>query len=74
MAKRVFFSDQSTKLPGPNPLKHLGVTFSESGLTATLWETVSGEWKEYTEIDGTASYQTGGVEPQYQGKGFNLAG
>ena len=30
--------DQQTKAKGPNPLNYLGVTFSESGLTATLWE------------------------------------
>ncbi len=65
--------DQLTKPKGPNPLSYLGVTYSESGLTATLWEKVNGNWKEYTEIDGTASYQTGGVQPQYRGKGFNLA-
>jgi hypothetical protein len=49
------------------------VTYSESGLTGTLWEKANGEWKEYSEIDGTASYQTGGVGPQYRNKGFNLA-
>ena len=65
--------DQSIKPAGPNPLKNVGVTFSESGLTATLWEIVGGDWKKYTEIDGSASYQTGGVQPQYRGKGFNLA-
>lgn len=30
-------------------------------------------WKEYSEIDGGASYRTGGVAQQYRGKGFNLA-
>ncbi len=65
--------DQMTKTKGQNPLSHLGVTYSESGLTATLWEKANGEWKEYAEIDGAASYQTGGVGPQYRNKGFNLA-
>lgn len=65
--------DQISKPKGPNSLSYLGVTYSETGLTATLWENTNGEWKEYAEIDGTASYQTGGVEPQYRGKGFNLA-
>ncbi len=65
--------DQTTKLKGPNPLNYLGVTFSDTGLTATLWEKVNGEWKQYSEIDGNASYQTGGVAAQYHGKEFNLA-
>jgi hypothetical protein len=34
---------------------------------------VNGKWKEYAEIDGNASYQTGGVGPHYRSKGFNLA-
>ena len=66
--------NQVTKPKGMNPLQCLGVTFSESGLTATMWEWSVGGWKEYTEIDGKASYQTGGVQPQYRGKGFRLAG
>jgi hypothetical protein len=66
--------DQLTKALGPNPLRYVGVTFSESGETATLWETVGGTWREYDEIDGSASYRTGGVAQQYRGKGFNLAG
>ena len=66
--------DQSTKPTGPNPLNYLGVTFSDSGLTATLWERMNGDWKEYSGIDGSASYQTGGVEQRYRGQGFNLAG
>jgi len=65
--------DQATKSKGPNPLIYVGVTFSESGLTATLWEKVNGDWKEYSEIDGSASYQTGGVAQEYRGKGFNFA-
>jgi hypothetical protein len=61
------------KPKGPNPLKYVGVTFSGTGLTATLWEKVNGEWKQYLEIDSSASYQTGGVAAEYHGKGFNLA-
>ena len=65
--------DQLTKSAGPNPLRHLGVTFSDTGLTATLWETVGTEWKEYKEIDGGPSYQTGGVQQQHWSNGYNLA-
>lgn len=64
--------DGQSKLQGPNPLRFLGVTFSESGDTGTLWELVGTEWRQYTEIDGTASYRTGGVAQQYRGQGFNL--
>src|SRR5579872_4402797 len=66
--------DQRTKPRGLNPLSQLGVTYSDSGLTATLWEKVKGEWRKYVEIDGSASYQVSDVGPQYRGKGFNLAG
>ena len=65
--------DQLTKAKGLNPLSHLGVTFSASGLTGTLWEVVNGSWREYFEIDECSTYQTGGVAEQYRGKGFNLA-
>jgi MTH538 TIR-like domain (DUF1863) len=65
--------DQRIKTNGPNPLEYVGVTFSESGDTGTLWEKVNGNWKEYSEIDGGASYRTGGVAQQYRGKGFNLS-
>ncbi|MHB0980493.1 MAG: TIR domain-containing protein [Thermoleophilia bacterium] len=64
----------TTKPKGPNPLAFVGVTFSDSGDTATLWEKVDGHWRQYSEIDGSASYRTGGVAAQYRGKGFNLAG
>lgn len=66
--------DKMTKTRGPNPLSYVGVTFSPSGDTATLWEKANGEWTEYSEIEDSASYRTGGVAAQYRGKGFNLAG
>jgi antiphage defense system Thoeris ThsB-like protein len=65
--------DQRTKTNGPNPFEYVGVTFSKSGDTGTLWEKVNGSWKEYSEIDGGASYRTEGVGEQYRGKGFNLS-
>lgn len=41
-----------TKPLGPNPLGHLGVTFSDSGLAAPLWENVDGVWDGYSEKNG----------------------
>jgi hypothetical protein len=64
--------DGLTKTSGPNPLSYVGVTFSESGLTATLWELIGDKWFEYDKIDGSASYQVQ-VSQEYRGKGFNLA-
>jgi len=57
---------------GSDPLLHVGVTFSDSGLTATLHEKVNGEWYEFDEIDGSASYRIDPVADQYKGKGFHL--
>src|SRR2546422_6485525 len=48
--------DERVKALGPNPFEYVGVTFSESGITATFWELLNGVWKEYAEIDGRASY------------------
>ena len=50
----------------------VGVTYSDSGLTATLHKIVNGQWKEYAEVDGRASYQINAVAQQYRGEGFNL--
>jgi|SRR5665213_195708 len=65
--------DQQTKPSGPNPLAYLGVSFSATGQTGTLHEIVDGQWKEYSEIDGSATYQTTGLDSQYWGKGFNFS-
>ncbi len=64
--------NQQTKSKGYNPLSYVGVTYSDSGKTATLWEKINGDWVKYEEIDGSASYQTN-VSQQYRGKGFSLA-
>lgn len=64
--------DQRTKPLGPNPLLHVGVTFSDSGLTATLHEKINGKWYEYSEIDGCASYRIDPVAERYRGEGFHL--
>jgi MTH538 TIR-like domain (DUF1863) len=64
--------DQRTKPQGLSPLAYVGVTYSESGDTGTLWEKNGGKWEEYSEIDASASFRTGGVAQPYRGKGFNL--
>lgn len=64
--------DGNTKIKGPNPLKYVGVTFSDSGKTATLWEHKNGKWVEYTKIDGSASYRVD-VAHKYRGNGYNLS-
>lgn len=61
-----------TKIKGPNPLEYVGVSFSGSGLTATLWERVNGKWVEYDKIDGSASYRVE-VAQKYRGNGYNLS-
>lgn len=66
--------DRKTKTLGPDPLHYLGVTYSDSGLTATLHNKVEGKWVEYTDVDGCASFQTGGVANRYKGRVFTLAG
>ena len=48
--------DERTKVQGANPLKYVGVTYSDTGGTATLWELVKDVWKKYAEIDGSASF------------------
>jgi hypothetical protein len=65
--------DQMTKTKGLNPLEYVGVSFSQSGDTGTLWEKFDGQWKEYSEIDGASSYRTGGLAQEYRGRGFNLS-
>lgn len=64
--------DGNTKNLGPDPLEYIGVTYSDDGRTATLWEKGSGEWTEYSEIDGSSSYNVN-VGLNMRGKGFNLS-
>ena len=64
--------DKLTKHSGPNPLEYLGITYSASGLTATLHENVNGHWQEYTQLDGRSSYQIDTVPHQYRGQGFHF--
>jgi hypothetical protein len=58
---------------GPDPLSHVGVTFSDSGLTATIHEKVNGEWEEYYEIDGCASYRIDPIASKHRGRGYDFA-
>lgn len=64
--------NQLTKLKGVNPLSFVGVSFSATGDTATLWEHANGRWNQYTEIDGSASYRVQGLAARYHGKSLNL--
>jgi len=63
--------DGQTKIKGPNPLDYVGVTFTDSGLTATLWEKKSDKWVEYSKIDGASSYRVE-VAGKYRGNGYAL--
>jgi len=63
--------DGLTKSSGPNPFQYAGVTFSQSGETATLWELVGGKWVEYDKVDEGASYRFQ-VSQEYRGNGYNL--
>lgn len=65
--------DGLTKGSGSNPLEHVGVTFSASGTTATLWEKSWNDWIKYDKIDGSANYECKLVDQQYRDKGFNLS-
>ncbi|MCC6653064.1 MAG: TIR domain-containing protein [Candidatus Eisenbacteria bacterium] len=58
---------------GPNPFDFLGVRFSSTGETGTLLEFVEGQWRESAEIEGRASYLTGGMAQEYRGKAFQLS-
>ncbi|MDR3213647.1 MAG: TIR domain-containing protein [Azoarcus sp.] len=64
--------DGTTKNKGANPLEYVAVSYSDSGLTATLWEKTNGKWLEYDKIDGSASYRVN-VKKEYQGNSYNLS-
>lgn len=63
--------EETTKALGPNPLAYVGITYSEDGRAATLWENNGGKWEQYDKIDGSASYAVQ-VPEQYRGKGYHL--
>ncbi|MFA5603169.1 MAG: TIR domain-containing protein [Bacilli bacterium] len=64
--------DSLTKPLGANPLLYVGVTFSQAGGSATLWEKTNNEWVEYDKIDGSSTYHTD-VDKMFWGKGYNLS-
>lgn len=63
--------NEGAKALGRNPFEYVGVSYSESGQTATIWEKIDGKWVKYEKIDGSASYRVN-VAEKYRGKGFNL--
>lgn len=65
--------DGTTKIKGPNPLGYVGVSFSDSGMTCTMWEFNGTRWVQYTRIDGSPSYRLDAVAQKYRGKFFELA-
>lgn len=66
--------NQITKILGLNPLNYLGVSFSDCGMYATLYEKINDHWESYTEIDGTATYRlVKPVYPKYRNKFYQLS-
>lgn len=65
--------DGFTKDKGPNPFDNVGVTFSQDGSTATLWQFINGAWNTYGEIDGSATFYFSDLQPQYRGNGYALS-
>lgn len=66
--------DGNTKIKGANPLDYLGVSFSDTGITVTLWEVKEVRWGEYTHIDGSSAYRRNEpVAQKYRGKFFKLS-
>jgi hypothetical protein len=65
--------DGLTKLQGPNPFLYVGVTFSNDGCEATLWEVVGADWTRYEKIEGCATYTCNQVPEPHRGKGYNLS-
>lgn len=49
--------DGKTKDSGRNPLDYVGVRFSDSGMTATMYEWIDNSWVEYSAIDGSPSFR-----------------
>jgi len=65
--------DEKTKVLGQNPFDYLGVYFSDSGLTVTLYEWKNDEWQLYEELEGSASYRCEAIAKEYRGQFFQLS-
>lgn len=66
--------DKKKKALGKNPFDYLGVRFTDSGITATLYEWKNSKWVEYKRVDGSASYRLKtAVAASYRGKFFQFS-
>jgi hypothetical protein len=65
--------NQNTKPSGPDPLDYVAVAFSDSGLTATLYEKIGGRWKPYYEIGGSATYMIEPISMKHRGQEYSLS-
>lgn len=65
--------DGQTKPAGRSPFEYLAVAFSESGLTATLYEYSGDRWLEYEDFGTSATYQTGGVAREHWGRTYKFS-
>ena len=65
--------DGKTKSKGNNPLSYLGITYSSTGDSAKLFEKNNGKWVEYTDLGGSATFNTGGVARKYHGNSYDLS-
>ena len=59
-------------IEGENPFEHVGVSFSNCGKIATLWEDVKGEWVEYKGINGSASFAVD-VPKEYRDNAYDFS-
>lgn len=65
--------DGQTKSCGANPFEYLGLVFSRSGDTGTLFEKTDGSWIEYKEINGSSIISNVNHSPEYRGKSYNMS-
>jgi len=65
--------DKQTKNLGPNPFDFLAYRYNNSGSSLTMLEHNNGAWSEYSEIDGSATYQLENSKPKQGGQAFKLS-